>query len=145
MPGYKTHCACAVLICAVGIACGFYPTHTYASIIAACTSTMFGALFPDTDTRSYARRLLDMAIIPVCLILWIRHMHLLIPVAVGAWCIGYCVPHRGMTHTLWFPICLLTIASICASHCGITAQDIHMYVFYCAAGYASHLVLDGII
>ena len=147
MPGYRTHVTGAI----VSAAATLVITHWRMPIAALLTSNNIaclaagacGGLFPDIDIKSKGQKLWYSAIVP----LWgaalvMRHTVFICVLSVLA-VIPPLLPHRGITHELWF-ILLAPLGGpflVSVYQPAYLSFAIDLYFFF-VIGAISHLVLD---
>lgn len=148
MPGYKGHLAGGLFFGVMGIVGAillgwfvFDPLQA-AALLGFC---LLGALFPDVDTNSKGQNLyyavfalVDLGLIIKQLYIWAAWLGLfsMLP-AVGS--------HRGWTHT-WWAMLLVPVPILVIPAATLGPESVQSFVpFYgaFAAGYFSHLMLDG--
>lgn len=149
MPGSRVHLGCG-LLCGAGAWYGlraarvFDPPLDQVAALAACVA--LGALFPDVDTDSKARRLfygalfvLDAALLMTDQVRWAAVLGLvaMLP-AMGA--------HRGWTHRLWAAF-LVPLVVLAAAAWLFAWEPARVLPYYGAAvlGYLSHLAADRLL
>lgn len=147
MPGYRGHLAGA------GIAAAFTLSYTNwdapTSQLLSTPNTwfmaaaLFGGLFPDIDIKSKGQKLWYYALAP-CMIIatWYKHTSLLAALGVLA-VFPPLLPHRGITHEIWFIIVAPLSVPILIStyHPAHTILATYLYAYF-VLGALSHIVLD---
>lgn len=106
-------------------------------------ASILGGLFPDIDIKSKGQQLLYAMLIPF-LAAALLAQQILLSILLGALgVLSPLLPHRGITHELWFVIAApligpALIAMYCPEYTDFAAM---CYVFF-VVGAVSHLVLD---
>lgn len=147
MPGHHTHKAAGALAAVATILLthaslpltALWTTQNIARIFAGIA----GGMFPDIDTKSRGQRLWYMLLVPLlgAAILMQHKVFICILCALGV--IPPLLPHRGVTHELWFvllaPLGGPVVASMYQPAYLHTAIDIY---FFFVLGAITHLLLD---
>lgn len=147
MPGYRAHLVCGaavfVAIWSVYYLYASYALDTYAAV--GCFSTLIGAILPDCDTRSAGRNMLNMVLVPACVLCMAWKLYVMCMYLVAFWGVTGTASHRGITHTLWFPVICLLLLGIYGYQHGLSPP---LLVWACGcllAGYLSHIILDRVV
>ena len=151
MPGYRGHLAGAGITAVATLAYTNWHAPTSALLTPPNTwflaAALFGGLFPDIDIKSKGQKLWYYALAP-CMVIatWYRHTSLLAALGVLS-VIPPLLPHRGITHEIWFIIVAPLGAPLLIStyHPAHTILAAKLYAYF-VLGALSHIVLDfGII
>jgi membrane-bound metal-dependent hydrolase YbcI (DUF457 family) len=146
MPSYKAHiaggCFAFALAHALITVSPWYAPWPYMHYPLMLGITLSGALFPDIDVYSKMQQAFFKALL-VCLPFALFYNQALFALlAVGA-CGLLFLPHRGITHALWFLISLPTLISFLL----VTKHPAHKSIIFAGciffiAGSVSHIVMD---
>jgi membrane-bound metal-dependent hydrolase YbcI (DUF457 family) len=145
MPNHKTHLFGGFLVFLIALfscisAAFFIDPLIFPSLLGIC---LLGALFPDIDTTSKIRYLwLVTTLFGACICWWLFPPGLAgLLLSVGV--IPLLVPHRGITHQIWFLACM-AIATGYGVTLLIPAQTdlIMLHGVFFFVGAASHVLLD---
>ncbi len=144
MPGYRVHLVAGLCVFLVMWSLYYpYATHiaeTYSAI--GCLSTLLGAILPDCDTRSAGRNILNIAILPLCALSAARKLYLMCVYLVTFWGVTRAASHRGVTHTLWFPVVCVSLLAMYGFQHNLSSQMLYWGCGGLFAGYLSHILLD---
>jgi len=148
MPGYKTHLASGVVVFTLLLSLPFFFTKTFTTIDTRhafwyLCCALAGSLFPDVDVKSKGQKLfyriglilvLGAIITKDWLFLSLISLALLLPILVR---------HRGITHHLWFIVCVPFVVPIIASSAfpHLLKPALFGYFFF-IGGAVAHLMLD---
>ena len=147
MPGYRTHSTAAVSAAIatllimhwrLPLADLFTPLHASYVIASLC-----GGLFPDIDIKSKGQKYWYMAIVPLFGAALIARHIVFICVLSSLAIIPPLLPHRGITHELWF-VFLAPISGLFLVHTyqpEYLSYAIDLYIFF-VLGAITHLLLD---
>jgi membrane-bound metal-dependent hydrolase YbcI (DUF457 family) len=147
MPGYRTHLTAAVGagVAAVAITHRHEPLSTLFSLTIASQliAAFLGGLFPDIDIKSKGQQVLYAIVTPcLCATLLARNIFLSTMLAFLA-ILPPLIPHRGITHELWFivlaPLCGPLLVSMYNK--AWLAASLDLYLFF-VLGAFTHLLLD---
>ena len=147
MPGYRGHLAGAGIAAAAALAYTNWQAPTSAFLTPPNTwffaAALFGGLFPDIDIKSKGQKLWYYALIP-CFVAatWYKHTSLLAALGVLS-IIPPLLPHRGITHELWFIVAapLAAPVLISAYHPEHTTLAAMLYAYF-VLGAFTHIFLD---
>ncbi len=148
MPGYKGHLVGGLFFAVmglVGVVLFGWLTLDLPMIAGLIGFCLLGALFPDVDTNSKGQNIYYLVFAVVDLGLIVKQQY------VWASWLGFFAmlpaigPHRGWTHTWWamllVPVPILAVPVFVMG--GAVFMDFVPYYVSFAAGYFSHLLLDG--
>jgi len=147
MSGYRTHFTAAAWCGVVMIAATHYhlPPLGWLSLanLARIIASMLGGLFPDIDIKSKGQQLLYAIVIPLLIAALLAKKVVFSILLSGLCIIPPLLPHRGITHHLWFSFSAPAVGPFlvymyCPEHLMFT---IDLYCFF-VVGALSHLVLD---
>ena len=147
MSGYKTHfttaAGCALVI--IAISHRHTPFLAWFSLVNAwcIVASMLGGLFPDIDIKSKGQQLLYAIIIPLLIATLLAKKVVLSILLSALGIIPPLLPHRGITHHVWFSFLAPLIGPglvyiYCPEHVEL-AYDLY---FFFVIGALSHLILD---
>ena len=142
MPGFRAHLLFGAITFAGVLSVCAHHIHEPWSIAIGCAATLFGALLPDCDTRSKGRQLMHTITVPLLIVLCMYQAYFLACLLLVFNITTHCVPHRGPTHTLWFPFVYLAIVGLYAYHRGLPVHTMGWVVTCFFVGYGSHIILD---
>jgi len=147
MSGYRTHYLVAASCGAALVFMLHQETHLLSVIsiknFLCILASLLGGLFPDIDIKSKGQQLLYALIIPL-LIAALLAKKIVFSVLLGTLgVISPLLPHRGITHELWFVLTAPLLGPLLVSlYCPeYTEYAQSLYIFF-SVGAVSHLILD---
>lgn len=106
-------------------------------------ASLIGGLFPDIDIKSKGQQLLYALIIPLLIASLLAHKIVFSILLATLGIIAPLLPHRGITHELWFVVTAPFVGPILVSlYCPEYTEYAKMLYLFFSIGAISHLILD---
>jgi membrane-bound metal-dependent hydrolase YbcI (DUF457 family) len=143
MPGYRAHLVGGVASYVIVLATIFSPSVSLITGLQWLGFSLFGALFPDVDTKSKGQLFFYRAMAVAALFLFWQRRFTDIALMCSIGLLPLIVKHRSLTHSLIFLAGLAGFMMVCTAHYAPHYVRMVSYdlVFF-LAGAASHILLD---